>query len=67
MVTASVDHCREMAVRKAELARRLGVCQKTIDNWRKRGLPCHKIAGGTVVFFPNEVTEWIRGKGGQKQ
>jgi len=47
---------------KKELAELLKVTEKTIDNLRKKGLPCFKV-GNNIRFDKNKVLEWLQ-KGG---
>ncbi len=44
-----------------ELAKELGVCEKTIRNWMKAGLPARYAPGSARVYFSiGEVKEWVR-------
>ena len=43
-----------------ELAKELKVHARTVDNWRKNGLPCIKIEK-TVRFELNAVIDWLKG------
>lgn len=44
---------------KAELARRMGVSGRTIDNLRERGLPYLKLTGKLVRFPRAAVDQWL--------
>jgi phage terminase Nu1 subunit (DNA packaging protein) len=57
-------------VKAEQLADHLGVDRRTIDNWRKRGLPSVKVApgqGGARRFYMPEVLEWLREHREQEQ
>lgn len=45
-------------VRVRKLAARYSVCERTITNWVKRGMPCRKV-GGVVLFDPVACDAWI--------
>jgi excisionase family DNA binding protein len=47
-------------ITREELAKEMQVCDRTIDLWRKRGLPFLKI--GRFVRFEREAVEnWLKG------
>lgn len=48
-----------MLTRK-ELAQELKVHANTVDNMRKRGMPCYE-SNGVVRFDLDEVKEWLKG------
>ena len=49
-----------ITVRKREVAKLLGVCERTVDNLRKKqGLPFIKM-GGTVLFDPVAIRQWVK-------
>lgn len=45
---------------KKELAKELKVSERTIDRWRKQGLPCYA-REKFIRFEMEKVLEWIRG------
>lgn len=47
---------------RAELARYLCVTTRTVDRWRRSGLPCHRPGGGRgrVLFDLAEVQAWVK-------
>jgi len=48
-----------LALRPREMARALGVSQRTLFEWaRRRGLPHTKI-GRAVLFLPAQVEQWL--------
>ena len=44
---------------KNELAKVLNCSERTIDNWRKEGMPCIK-KGNYVRFEEEKVIEWLK-------
>lgn len=52
-----------------EIAAFLDRAERTVKRWeRERGLPVHRVPGGergSVFAYPDELTEWLRGKSGE--
>jgi len=45
-----------------ELGYELGVCPKTLQNWRKQGMPFVRFGPGRLIRFDlDRVAEWIEG------
>lgn len=45
---------------RKEVARKFGVTDRTIDNWRKKfGLPHYRL-GGRVRFKPSDMDAWMK-------
>jgi len=49
-------------ISKKELAKVLNVTERTVDRYRKQGMPCKVLPTGTVRFDLNEVNKWIEGE-----
>jgi excisionase family DNA binding protein len=50
---------RPIAVNGHQLAKQMGVCQRTISRWRaSEGLPFTKI-GQVILFRPAAVEKWL--------
>lgn len=45
---------------RKELALFLNVTDRTIDNYRKKGMPFIQLPSGTIRFNKDEVLEWLR-------
>ena len=47
----------------------LNRAERTVKRWeRERGLPVHRVPGGErggVFAYPNELTDWLKGKAGE--
>ena len=53
----------EPYVSKQEIAAYLRVTTRTVDRWRKDGLPGHKAyANSPVKFRRSEVDSWLKGR-----
>lgn len=50
---------KESPIRLEQLAEELNVCVRTVQRWRKRGLPVHKV-GRIPFFYWSEVNKWIK-------
>jgi TolB-like protein/Tfp pilus assembly protein PilF len=52
-----------------EIAVFLNRAERTVKRWeRERGLPVHRVPGGergSVFAYPNELTDWLKGKAGE--
>jgi TolB-like protein/tetratricopeptide (TPR) repeat protein len=52
-----------------EIALFLNRAERTVKRWeRERGLPVHRVPGGergSVFAYPNELTDWLKGKAGE--
>ena len=44
---------------KKELAKILNVTTRTIDRYRKNGMPCYVMPTGLVRFEKDEVINWL--------
>lgn len=52
----------EPLLTKAQLSQRLGVCERTVENWmRDRGLPTVRYGPRMVRFRLSEVEAWRSG------
>lgn len=49
----------ELLSRK-QIAKILGVNERTVDNYRKRGMPHIKLPSGSIRFNEKEVFEWLK-------
>ena len=50
-------------ISKREAAEHFSVTQRTIDRWRRLGLPAHKPYGtGLVYFRRSELDAWMAGQ-----
>jgi len=49
-----------VALNTQELALRLGISRRTLENWRGLGLgpPFHKL-GSRVVYDPEDIEKWL--------
>jgi hypothetical protein len=47
---------------RAQLAELFTVAEKTVDTWRKHGLPHFLAPTGTVLFDPKKVAAWWKGR-----
>jgi len=45
---------------KKQLANELGVTPRTIDRYRKKGMPCINMPTGTIRFELSEVLKWLK-------
>ena len=43
-----------------ELAKELGISDRQLTRWRALGLPHHRAGTRTVLYFLDEVIEWVR-------
>lgn len=56
---------REPRLRKGEVAAALGVSERTVENWMRRGLPFEKpLPNGSVRFVWSEVELWMGQRAG---
>lgn len=49
---------KQMLSRK-DLAKVLNVTERTIDRYRKDGMPCYTLPTGTIRFKLDEVMAWL--------
>ena len=52
----------ENMLSKKEVAELLNVTERTIDRYRKQGMPCTVLPTGTVRFDLEKVNQWIKGE-----
>lgn len=50
----------EPLVTVKQLATHLNVSDRTLHNWRARGMPHYLLPGATLRFRVSEVEEWLR-------
>jgi phage terminase Nu1 subunit (DNA packaging protein) len=50
----------ERYVTRAELAEMMGVSVRTVDAWRKQGMPCETWGLRVVRFLPSRAMAWVR-------
>lgn len=54
---------QKIVLTKAELARKLGVCTRTVDYLRRRGLPAIVLGRRLIRFHLEDVLQWLRQNG----
>ncbi len=47
---------------KKEVAGLLNVTERSVDRYRKQGMPCVVLPTGTVRFDEAKVMEWLKGE-----
>lgn len=50
-----------MDLNRSEISAAFGVSMPTIDEWRKKGCPCHQ-SGKKWVFTVHKVSDWLRAR-----
>lgn len=52
----------ERSARKGDVARRLGVCGRTVNRWIAAGLPCIRVGGKVYIGWQDLVAFMRRGR-----
>jgi hypothetical protein len=47
-------------MRLKELAQELGYSPRQVSRWRDMGMPHHRTGDRTIIYFYDEVVEWLK-------